>query len=172
MENSSLQDDYYEETPLNYRHWIARAEKQEDDYAKFFMFYIAVVISEDSNIDKEYKKINSFGLKVEKKFKSIERTALLAKNLSEAIDEMLAYIQESRGGKQIINLNKIIPRGALIETKFNRGNHGISESVGSIFLVRNNLFHGDKGAYNENDIKIIRKCNSILKASLDIIDAS
>lgn len=153
--------------------WIRRAKQQVDPHAKFFMLYVAAMVSQGPG-DKEWEKMRWLGEMSERIYTELkaspgDSSAIVA--VDSAIQGMEDYIMNSRSGQEIQNLNEKPPKNTPKETSFmkRQSNKRILNALKSMTTVRNNLFHGDKRAYSQNDIHIIEHCNNILEAVLVLV---
>jgi len=148
-------------TPGSYKEWLSRSEEQDDPYAEFFMLFVAAVSSQEHG-NNEYEKISALCAELEQVYKD----TLASSDINNTLDGMLKYIIENRHGVEIQNLSTNRSRNTPSETCFLIKSQRLTNALTSMLIVRNNLFHGDKRAYNQNDIEIIRRCNAILKTTL------
>lgn len=164
-------DEINKVTLQGWQDWRSRAGTQKDPYARFFMLYVAAIVSQNTG-DNEYKKLDLFGQYCQEKYEDINKRSsdrIITETIDIALDDMVQYIQEHRLNIEIQNLNNNIPAKALKFTIFMDSNNRLQNAISSIYVVRNNLFHGDKPAYGQNDLKVVILCNSILEAVFPLL---
>lgn len=134
--------------------WIIKADKEEDEYYKFFTYYLALNYLynhefEEVSSEKERlvlfisktvcnKEFNDFKITIDKK--------------SELIKQQIKDMRSNRNSK-IYKLDDV-------------KNGNIVSIFLMIYQIRCNLFHGEKELHSDRDKNLVKEANVILKQFL------